>query len=114
MEIAKFKEKVGTVMARGYISKENVESLTGVFPVQKGNDDIRVVYDASKCLLNDVVWAPKFYLPSVNTILRSMEATKFCGDIDLGGIFLNYTLDKKVQPYAGVDITALVIGPKLQ
>ena len=108
------KRKVGKVMARGYIAKEYVASLTGFFPVQKGKDDIRVVYDASKCRLNNAVWAPNFYLPSVDTILRSVEATTFYGDIDLGEMFLNYTLDEKIQPYAGVDVTYLVIGLKPQ
>ena len=42
-------EKIKTVIKRGYFENRLVPSLTGYFPVPKGQDDIRVVYDASKC-----------------------------------------------------------------
>ena len=106
------KNKVANVMQKGYIKPDYVKSLTSFFAVPKGQDDIQVVYDATKCLLNDAVWAPSFFLPSVDTILRSVEAATICGDIDLGEMFSNYILDKNLQQYEGVNVTDLAVGPK--
>ena len=111
----KLKKKVAKPVLRGYISDGYVKSLTGFFQVPKGEDDIRVVYDASKSGLNDALWAPNFFLPTVDTVLRSSGLTTFYGDIDLGEMFLNYFLDEKLRPYAGVDLTevAHLIGKEV-
>ena len=45
------------VIDREYIKHGPAISLTGSFPVPKGDSDIRMVYDASKCGLNDQIWA---------------------------------------------------------
>ena len=78
----------------------------------KVQDGIRVVYDTTKCLLDDIVWAPNFFLPSVDTVPQCIESTTVCGDIDIGEMLSNYTLSKKLQQYTGVDVTDMVIGPK--
>jgi hypothetical protein len=52
------KKKLWKVRSRNYIEKGPVLSLTGYFDVPKTIFDIRMVYDASKCRLNKVVWAP--------------------------------------------------------
>ena len=111
----KLRVKVAKPVIRGYISDGYVKSLTGFFQVPKGEDDIRVVYDASKSGLNEALWAPNFFLPTVDTVLRSSGLTTFYGDIDLGEMFLNYFLDEKLRPYAGVDLTevAHLIGKKV-
>jgi hypothetical protein len=67
--------------------------------------DIRVVYDATVCGLNDALWAPNFFLPTVDSILRNASSSSWFGDIDLGEMFLNYPLDEDIRPYAGVDVT---------
>ena len=104
----KLESKIMKVRDRRYITKGYVKSLTGFFAVPKAKTDIRVVYDATKCGLNSALWAPNFWLPTIDTVLRNARSTTWFADIDLGEMFLNYPLDIRIRPYAGVDITELV------
>ena len=106
----KLKSKIQKVRDRGYVRPGFVRSLTGYFAVPKAETDIRVVYDATKCGLNDAVWAPNFFLPTVDSILRNACSFTWFGDIDLGEMFLNYFLDEELRPYAGIDVTELEDG----
>jgi len=81
--------------------------LTSFFAVPKAGTDIRVVYDATQYGLNDALWAPNFFLPTVDSILRNACGSTWFEDIDLGKMFLNYALDFDIRQYAGVDITEL-------
>ena len=56
----KLLSKLSKVRNRNYIEQGFVKSLTGYFAVPKAETDIRVVYDATKCGLNDALWAPNF------------------------------------------------------
>jgi hypothetical protein len=76
-----------------------------LFSVQKGEDDIRVVYDGSVSGLNEVLWVPRFVLPTLRTHLRAVENGTFMADVDIGEMFLNFILHEGVRPYAGVDLT---------
>jgi hypothetical protein len=58
------KKKLSKVRSRNYIEKGPVLSLTGYFDVPKTIFDIRMVYEASKCRLNEAVWAPNFFMSS--------------------------------------------------
>ena len=53
--LERVKEKVNGVRMKGYIDKGLVRSVTGYFAVPKGSDNIRMVYDATKCGLNDAL-----------------------------------------------------------
>jgi hypothetical protein len=101
------KDKIGKVLSRRYITEGYVSSLTGFFAVPKGVDDIRVVYDATKSGLNDAIWAPNFFLPTINSVVAKADDRTFFGDIDIGEMFLNYFLDPRLRPKAGVDVTEL-------
>ena len=89
MQREQLKKKISKVMRKGYISPGEVKSLIAFFAVPKGPDDIRIVYDATKCGLNEVLWSPKFWLPIIHTILRSATPNTYYGVIDLGEMFLN-------------------------
>lgn len=97
--------KITKIRARGYVRPGAVVSLTSFFSIPKDVTDIRMVYDATKSGLNDVVWVPSFGLPTVDSTLRGIEFSTYLGDIDLGEMFLNFPLDPKIRPYAGVDLT---------
>ena len=101
----KLRTKLRKVRKQSYIQPGFVRSLTGYFAVPKAKTDIRVVYDATRCGLNDALWAPNFFLPVVDSILRNATSATWFGDIDLGEMFLNYALDVEIRQYAGVDVT---------
>ena len=102
---AKMRDKLKTVRKRRYICKGGVKNTTTYFGVPKGEDDIRVVYDATSSGLNDTLWAPSFGLPTVDSVLRAVEFCTWLGDNDLGEMFLNFVLSKDIREYAGIDLT---------
>lgn len=102
---AAVRRKLAGVRHKGYIKKGTVTSLTSLFAVPKGDDDIRLVYDGTKSGLNRAVWAPWFPLPTVDAHLRAVEIGSFMGDIDIGEMFLNFMMHQKMQQHAGVDLT---------
>ena len=107
------KEKLKKVVEQGYMEPGFVKNLTGYFPVPKGDQDIRMVYDATKSGLNEAVWAPNFFVPSIDTVLQSMCNSTWSGDIDLGEMFLNYHVDCGVRSYMGVDLTQVFDKDKM-
>ena len=102
---AKLRAKLKKVRKRRYIVKGQVKNTTTYFSVPKGEDDIRVVYDATSSGLNDTLWAPSFGLPTVDSVLRAVEFCTWLGDNDLGEMFLNFVLSKDIREYAGIDLT---------
>lgn len=107
LEREQLKKKLHKPIVKEYITRGFVISLTGFFAVAKGEGDIRIVYDATKSGLNESIWAPNFILPTIDSVMRNASFDTWYGDIDLGEMFLNYFLDEKLRPYAGVDATAL-------
>mmetsp|Transcript_21443 Transcript_21443/g.30697 ORF Transcript_21443/g.30697 Transcript_21443/m.30697 type:complete len:454 (+) Transcript_21443:1331-2692(+) len=97
--------KLNNVYGKGYVGKGRVESLTYHFHVKKGESDIRMVYDGTKCGLNGVLWVPSFSLPDVDDLLAMIDEHSWMADIDIGEMFLNFPLDKMLQPYCGVDFS---------
>jgi hypothetical protein len=106
--VNKITEKFVKVLKKGYVSEGPVRSMINCFPVEKGDDDIRLVYDGTKSGLNECVWAPNFFLPSVDSMLMNINISTWCADLDLTEMFLNYSLHKELRPYAGVDYTAVM------
>jgi len=69
--------------------------------------DWRPVYDATKSGLNAAVWSPSFFMPTADSLFRMIDFDTWLGNIDLGEMFLNFWLDPRIRPYAGVDISGL-------
>jgi hypothetical protein len=105
--VERITEKIQKVRLRGYIAAGLVLSLTGFFQVPKGEDDIRLVYDLTACGLNEALWAPNFWMPTIMNVLDCASSDSWFGDVDAGEMFLNYMLDLNIRPYAGVDISWL-------
>jgi hypothetical protein len=60
----KVMEKIKKVIKRRYLTTSSgatIKSYIKYFAFPKGEDDIRMVYDATANKLNDAVWAPSFY-----------------------------------------------------
>ena len=106
MVVSKIKDPI----AKRYISEGFVESLSTFFHVPKGDQDIRIVYDMTKCGINACLWSPRFYLPTPDAVFDSIEYNSWMGDIDQGEMFLNYFADPGLLKYLGVDVTDVVKG----
>ena len=104
-EKEKLASKITKIVKRGYLEKGYVRSLINFFAVPKGESDIRIVYDGTKCGLNQIVWAPNFHLPMVDSLLDISSTSTWFADMDLGEMFLNYNLDSRLRPYSGVDVS---------
>ena len=63
-----------------------------------------MVYDATKQGLNETVFTPWFFMPTVDTILRPTAACSYMTEYDMREMFLNFMLEHSVRPYAGVDL----------
>jgi len=74
------------------------------FPVKKGEDDIRVVWSETENGVNETVFAPRFFLPSVGTLVRRTPPGAFIGDFDIGEMFHNFVLHERDRPYHGVHV----------
>ena len=106
---AKIRKKIGKVLNNKYIVPTDSSSLKStmfMFQVLKGDTDIRMVYDGSKSGLNDTIYAPWFALPTVESMLRTLESGYWCSDNDYGDHFLNFPMHKSLQQYCGVDLSA--------
>jgi hypothetical protein len=99
------KEKLDKVRRRRYIAPGFVSSLTSFFAVPKGDDAIRMVYDASVSGLKDSIWIPRFPLPTIGTHLRAVEEGTYMADLDVGEMFLNFVLHSDLRALCGVDLT---------
>jgi hypothetical protein len=109
---AVLRDKLKKVIKRGYLFGSGIKlrSLIRYFAVPKTDTDYRVVYDATANKLNDAVWAPSFWLPTIDTLVRYVDADTWMMDRDVGDMFLNFPLDKRVWPYTGLHLADLFDG----
>jgi len=106
----KIYSKIKKAVQRGYLKLEvatdsKIKNVIDYFGVEKGESDIRVVFNGTSCGLNGAVWAPNFWLPPAKSMVRALSFNFKAVDIDLGEMFLNFPLSKKLIIYSGVDIT---------
>ena len=95
--------KVVKVRKLDYISSGEVVSGTHFFSVDKGETDIRMVYNGTSCGLNDILYAPHFSLPTVRETLHAILPGFYQCDLDIQDQFLNFILHKHMREYSGVD-----------
>ena len=103
------RDKIAKMVKKHYIVAPDFKlaSLIKYFAVPKGEGDWRVVYHAGANGLNDCVWAPPFYLPSVEALLRCVDHSSYMEDRDIGEMFLNFELHANTRRFVGVDIRPL-------
>jgi hypothetical protein len=102
--IEKDNDKLRKLMVWRYIVPGQVRTVVPRFPVKKGEDDIRVVWDLTKNGLNPLIFTPSFFLPTASSYVRRLEAGMAAGDFDIGEQLHNYPLHVSEQPYCGVDL----------
>lgn len=63
------KEKISKGVRRRYLVSTGlkIKSLIKYFAVPKGEDDVCMVYDATANRLNECVWVPTFWLPTIDS-----------------------------------------------
>jgi hypothetical protein len=79
--IPKVIEKLCVAREKGYIDIGLVHLLISFFEVPKSLTDIRMVYDGTKSGLNEMLWAPWFPLPTIDSLLRSVEPGTWMADV---------------------------------
>ena len=86
---AKVRTKLEKVIKRRYMLTTGlkIRSLIKYLDVPKGDDDIRMVYDATANQLNSCVWAPSFWLPTVETLVRALDSSSWMTDRDIADMF---------------------------
>jgi hypothetical protein len=104
-DIPKVVENLCVARDKGYIDMGLVRSLIEFFEVPKGLTDIWMVYNGTKSGLNEMLWAPWFPLPTVESLLRSVEPGTLVADNEVGEMFLNFILHEDIQSLCGVDLT---------
>jgi hypothetical protein len=102
-------EKLEKLLRRRYIVKGIVRNTVPRFPVAKGADDIRVVWDLAKNGLNECMFTPSFFLPTMPTHLRHILAGSYHGDFDVGEQFHNYLLHQAEQQFCGVEVPLALV-----
>jgi hypothetical protein len=102
-------KKLSKMIQRQYLAQPEMklQSLIKFFAVPKGEGDWRIVYHAGANGLNDCVWAPPFYLPTVDALLRIVDHSSFMEDRDIGEMFLNFELHPNTRRFVGVDVRPL-------
>jgi hypothetical protein len=106
-KLALLGQKVDKVRLRKYILPGPVANLTDFFDVPKGDDDIRVVYNGTSSGLNEALFAPGCYLPNADAAARLLMYYSHTVDVDLGEMFLKFSMDPVIRPHAGVELTGL-------
>ena len=107
------KEKILKVLDRRYLcpTASPIKSLIKYFAVPKGEDDVKMVYDATANGLNKCVWSPSFWLPTIDTLVCSLDEDSWMTDQDMGDMFLNFQLHELVIPFTGVNLLLLYESP---
>ena len=82
----------------------DIKPLIRYFGVPKGEDNIRVVYNATANRFNEAICVPSFWLPTIDTLLRALDKNSWIADQDMSDMFLNFQLHHSVVPFTGVDL----------
>jgi hypothetical protein len=64
-----------------------------------------MVYDGTKSGLNDSIWVPSFFMPTMASHLRAVTEGTYMCNVDIGEMFLNFMLHPTMRKLCGVDVT---------
>ena len=104
-----FFSKLKKFIIKTYIERESkfirITNKVDYFAVPKGDTDIRPVFNGTSCGLNDVLFAPKFWLPTSDSFANAITFDYQMVDIDLGEMFDNFPLHETMQATSGLDLS---------
>ena len=106
---SKVLEKLLIYLRKGYLKftpLQEVKSFIDYFPVPKGPDDIRLVFNGTSCGVNEALFSSNFWLPMSGTMTRLLSFGYRVVDMDIGEMFLNFPLHPSLQAYSGVDLSS--------
>ncbi len=85
----KAKEKIAKVLRRRYLVTTgiNIRLLINYFVVPMGKDNVRIVYNTMANELNECVWVPTFWLPTIDLLVRALDEHSWMTDQDVGDMF---------------------------
>ncbi len=111
---SKTKEMIEKVIKRRYLLTLDlaINFFIKYFAVPKGEDDICMVYNATANKLNEAVWVPTFWLPTINSLVWAVGNDSWMMDRDIGDMFLNFQLHEEVRPFTSIDLNCIYDGPK--
>ena len=95
--------KLEGMTKRCYLEEGHVTNVVDYFPVPKGDDDIRVVFDGSSCGLNEALWSSNFYLPAASAAVMLLSFSTWMADMDFGEMFHNFPMEERLRKCAGVE-----------
>lgn len=115
-------DKLRALISKGYLEVGPCTLVVPRFPVPKGDEDIRVVWDFKRNGFNAMMYTPWFFLLRPSSYARKVEVGTHGGDCDVKEQFHNYLLHEHERPYAGVEIPTELIqefrrnpeGPEVQ
>jgi hypothetical protein len=102
-------EKLEKLVRRRYLEPGPCRNTVPRFAVPKGSDDIRVVWDLKKNGVNEYMFTPSFFLPTVATYLRRLSNGSYSGDFNIGEQFHNYMLHPVERIFCGVHIPSRLL-----
>ena len=104
-----FFSKLKKFISKDYISPRSlvnpIYSKVDYFPVPKGEEDLRPVFNGTSCGFNGCVFAPNFFLPSADSLCDTLHYDYKSVDLDLGEIFNNYPLHPSLKAVSGIDLS---------
>jgi hypothetical protein len=107
--VDKDEEKLEKLVRRGYLGIGPCRNTVPRFAVPKGTTDIRVVWDLKKNGLNEHMYTPGFFLPTMGTYLRRLPPGSYSGDFDIGEQFHNYMLHESERCFCGVQVPTRLV-----
>ena len=95
-------EKLAKLINRRYIERGRVDVVIPRMCVPKGDDDVRVVWDMTRNMVNPGTYASTFYLLGIYSLVDRIDAGMWIADFDCGEMFNNYTLHESERSNFGV------------
>ena len=108
------RSKISKLLNKRYLVPTECACKSSIkyFAVPKGDTDWRVVFHAGANKLNDCVYTPSFFLPTVNSLLGLVDRQSLMSDRDIGEMFHNFQLHPNTVSFTAIDLAPLDLCKK--